>query len=139
MESILTVTISLCHLSKVSKRSGKGQIRLRNHCEELAQPRSSSLTTYYLDTLRITSPYREVIPLVSAQHAWAGLLLRNPHGLEVLWQSAGCGQGHPLRRRKLRHRVEPHPRKGWPLGGAVLAEYPRRAAAVRGNYRSTIF
>jgi hypothetical protein len=57
-------------------------------------------------------------------------LPRDADRLEVLRQPAGCRQGHPLRRGKLRHRLQPRAREGRPLGGAVLAQHPGQAAAV---------
>jgi hypothetical protein len=51
---------------------------------------------------------------------WASPL-RNADRLEVLRQPARCRQGHAVRRRELRHRLGPHPRKGRRVGRAVLA------------------
>ena len=63
--------------------------------------------------------------------------LRDPHRLEVLRQSAGCGPHHPVRRGERRHRLEPCAREGRALGGAALAQHPgghrraRRRAGAR--------
>ena len=54
-------------------------------------------------------------------------LFRNTDRLEVLRQPDGRRQGHTVRRRKLRHRLQPHPRKRRPVGGTVLAQRHRRA------------
>ena len=54
--------------------------------------------------------------------------LRDADGMEVLRQSARRRPRDPLRRGKLRHRLEPHSREGRRLGGAVLAQHPRPAA-----------
>ena len=48
----------------------------------------------------------------------------NSDRVEVLRQPARRRPCDALRRGKLRHGVEPHPREGWRLGGAVLAQHP---------------
>ena len=52
--------------------------------------------------------------------------LRDPHRLEVLRQPAQRRHGHDLRRGECGHRLKPRPREGRPLGGAALAQHPRR-------------
>jgi len=59
------------------------------------------------------------------------LVLRDSHGVEVLWEPPGCWQGHALRRGKRRHRLQPRPRKRRALGRAALAQRPRRAPTIR--------
>ena len=57
--------------------------------------------------------------------------LRDPHRLEVLRQPARRRPRDDLRRGERRHRLEPRAREGRALGGAALAEHPRRAQAER--------
>ena len=65
--------------------------------------------------------------------------LRDPDRLEVLRQPARRRLRHHLRRGERRHRLQPRPREGRPLGGAALAQHPRRpqAAAPRRSSRRT--
>ena len=53
-------------------------------------------------------------------------MLRDADGLEVLRQPARRRSRHHLRRGERRHRLQPRPREGRPLGGAALAQHPRR-------------
>ncbi len=57
-------------------------------------------------------------------------LLRDADRLEVLRQPARCRQGDAVRRGELRHRLQPRPREGRAVGGAVLAERPGGTPAV---------
>ena len=62
-------------------------------------------------------------------------LLRDSHRLEIFRQPDGCRQGHPVRRGKLRHRLQPRARKGRPVGSAVLAQHPGQTRPVGGGNR----
>ena len=63
-------------------------------------------------------------------------MLRDADGLEVLRQSARCRARHDLRRGKRRHRLQPCAREGRAVGGAPLAQHPRRAARERRRDRA---
>ena len=52
-------------------------------------------------------------------------LLRDPDRMEILRQPARRRPRDLMRRGKLRHRLEPHPREGRRVGGPVLAQHPR--------------
>ena len=55
--------------------------------------------------------------------------VRNADRLEVLRQSARRRHGDDLRRGKRRHRLRPCPREGRAVGGAAVAQHPRRPQA----------
>ncbi len=57
--------------------------------------------------------------------------LRDADRLEVLRQSARRRSRDALRRGELRHRLQSYPRKGRPVGGAAVAQHPRRATKSR--------
>ncbi len=78
------------------------------------------------------------MPTSAAPDAWPlswAFRLRNANRLEVLRQSARCRHGDAVRRRELRHRVEPRSREGWTLGGADVAQRACGEAAERGGHR----
>ena len=58
-------------------------------------------------------------------------LYETPDGLEVLRQPARRRPRHHLRRGERRHRLQPRAREGRPLGGAALAQHPRRPQGER--------
>ena len=64
-------------------------------------------------------------------------MLRDADRLEVLRQPARCRHGHHLRRGERRHRLQPCPREGRPVGGAALAQHPGRAQAAGATTSST--
>ena len=65
--------------------------------------------------------------------------LRDADRLEVLRQPARRRPRDDLRRGERRHRLEPRPREGRPLGGAALAQHPRRPqAAGQGDRRGAL-
>ncbi len=65
--------------------------------------------------------------------------LRDADGMEVLRQSARRRAGDDLRRRERGHRLRPRARKGRPVGGAAVAEHPRRAPHLgQPNSRASI-
>ena len=57
--------------------------------------------------------------------------VRDADRLEVLRQPARRRHGDDLRRGERRHRLRPCPREGRAVGGAALAQHPRRAPASR--------
>ncbi len=57
--------------------------------------------------------------------------LRDADRVEVLRQPARRGPRDALRRGEFRHRLQPHPREGRRLGGAVLAQHPGQAPHAR--------
>ena len=56
--------------------------------------------------------------------------VRDADRLEVLRQPARRRHGDDLRRGERRHRLQPCPREGRALGGAAVAQHPRRAQAA---------
>ena len=62
---------------------------------------------------------------------------RDADRLEILRQPARRRPGDDLRRGERGHRLGPRAREGRPLGGAVLAQRPRRAAGRIGRGRSS--
>ena len=74
---------------------------------------------------------RPAPPPTASPPSSASSLLRDADRLEVLRQPARRRPGDALRRGELRHRLEPRPREGRAVGGAVLAQHPRQAPASR--------
>ena len=58
-----------------------------------------------------------------------------PTGWKFFGNLLDAGLGDPVRRGKLWHRLEPHPREGRRLGGSVLAEYSRQTPHIRARPR----
>ena len=66
-------------------------------------------------------------------------IYETPDGLEVLRQPPRRRLRHHLRRGERRHRLQPRAREGRPLGGAALAQHPRRPqAAGQGDRRGAL-
>ena len=63
-------------------------------------------------------------------------LLRDADRLEVLRQPARRRYGDAVRRGKLRHRLQPHPREGRRVGGADVAQHSRQAQELGGRSRA---
>ena len=72
---------------------------------------------------------RPAAPPTAWPRSSASACYETPDRLEVLRQPARRRHGHDLRRGERRHRLQPCPREGRALGGAALAQHPRRAQA----------